>query len=99
MMEAERFPDDFDGISAGAPAMYFQVQNSLNHAWTRASNTRADGSKILQRAKLEVLHAAVMEHCDTLDGVKDGLLTDPRACRSIRSGSHVRQPRRIRQAA
>ena len=81
MMEAERFPDDFDGISAGAPAMYFQVQNSLNHAWTQAVNTRADGSKVLQRAKLEVLHSAVMDHCDTLDGIKDGLLTDPRACK------------------
>jgi len=80
MMEAERFPEDFDGISAGAPAMYFQVQNSLNHAWTQAVNTRMDGTKILARAKLEVLHAAVMEHCDALDGVKDGLLSDPRAC-------------------
>ena len=80
MMEAERFPEDFDGISAGAPAMYFQVQNSLNHAWTQHVNTRTDGTKILQRAKLELLHAAVINHCDTLDGVKDGLLTDPRAC-------------------
>ena len=81
MMEAERFPDDFDGISAGAPAMYFQVQNSLNHAWMQAVNTRQDGTKILQRAKLEALHTVVMDHCDTLDGVKDGLLTDPRACK------------------
>lgn len=81
MMEAERFPDDFDGISAGAPAMYFQVQNSLNHAWTQFANTRADGTKILQGAKLSLLHAAVIDHCDTLDGVKDGLLTDPRACK------------------
>lgn len=81
MMEAERYPEDFDGIAAGAPAMYFQIQNSLNHAWTQAANTRADGTKILQRAKLEILHAAVMEHCDTLDGVRDELLTDPRACK------------------
>lgn len=81
MMEAERFPDDFNGISAGAPAMYFQIQNSLNHSWTQAANTRPDGTKILERSKLEVLHAAVIEHCDTLDGIKDGLLTDPRACK------------------
>ncbi|WP_158615371.1 tannase/feruloyl esterase family alpha/beta hydrolase [Acidipila sp. EB88] len=81
MMEAQRFPEDFDGISAGAPAMYFQVQNSLNHAWTQAANTRADGSKILQGAQLQSLHAAVIRHCDLLDGIKDGLLTDPRACK------------------
>ena len=61
--------------------MYFQVQNSLNHAWTQAVNTRVDGSKILQLPKLEVLHAAVIEHCDALDGIKDGLLSDPRACK------------------
>lgn len=81
MVEAERFPNDFDGISAGAPAMYFQVQNSLNHAWTQAANTRANGSKILQREKLQLLHAAVIDHCDSIDGIKDGLLSDPRACK------------------
>ena len=61
--------------------MYFQVQNSLNHAWTQFANTRADGTKILQGSKLFLLHAAVIDHCDMLDGVKDGLLTDPRACK------------------
>lgn len=81
LMEAQRFPDDFDGVSAGAPAMYFQVQNSLNHAWTQAANTRADGTKILQQAKLEILHTAVIDHCDMLDGVMDGLLSDPRVCK------------------
>jgi feruloyl esterase len=80
LMEAERFPEDFDGISAGAPAMLFQVQNSFYHAWTTAANLRSDGSPILLSARLPVLHAAVVSHCDLLDGTKDGLLGDPRAC-------------------
>lgn len=81
MMEAERYPDDFDGISAGAPAMLFDVQNSFFHSWGVFVNTRPDGTHILLADKVPVLHAAVIEHCDTLDGNKDGLLSDPRACK------------------
>ena len=84
MMEAERYPDDFDGISAGAPAMLFTVQNSFWHAWTTAANLDAAGRPILYADKLAVLHKAVIEHCDGLDGNADGLLTDPRAC-SVKS--------------
>ncbi|HEV3430684.1 MAG TPA: tannase/feruloyl esterase family alpha/beta hydrolase [Paraburkholderia sp.] len=80
LMEAQRYPDDFDGISAGAPAMLFQIQNSFFHAWTVAANRGSDGQPILLAPKLRVLHDAVIAHCDTLDGVKDGLLSDPRAC-------------------
>ncbi len=87
LMEAQRYPDDFDGISAGAPAMLFQVQNSFWHAWTTAANRRPDGGRILAANKLPVLHAAVLAHCDALDGVKDGLVSDPRACRPDQSWS------------
>ncbi|WP_167056833.1 tannase/feruloyl esterase family alpha/beta hydrolase [Burkholderia sp. Ax-1719] len=80
LMEAQRYPDDFDGISAGAPAMLFQIQNSFFHAWTVAANRGSNGQPILLAPKLHVLHDAVIAHCDTLDGVKDGLLSDPRAC-------------------
>lgn len=80
LIEAERYPLDFDGVSAGAPAMLFQVQNSFYHAWTAAANTRPDGSHILLADKLAVLHKAVIDHCDELDGTRDGLLADPRAC-------------------
>ncbi|WP_322049558.1 tannase/feruloyl esterase family alpha/beta hydrolase [Paraburkholderia sp. J67] len=80
LMEAQRYPDDFDGISAGAPAMLFQIQNSFFHAWTVAANRDSNGQPILLAPKLRVLHEAVIAHCDQLDGVKDGLLSDPRAC-------------------
>lgn len=75
--EAERFPDDFDGISAGAPAMLFQLQNGFWHSWLVAANTRADGTPILLTGKLAVLHAAVLAHCPA----EDGVLGDPRQCR------------------
>jgi hypothetical protein len=80
LMEAQRFPKDFDGIAAGAPAMNFQVQNSFYHAWMARSNTDAHGHAILTADKLPVLHAAVLAQCDALDGLKDGQITNPRQC-------------------
>jgi feruloyl esterase len=80
LVEAQRFPDDFDGIAAGAPAMNFQVQNSFYHAWMADSNTGPDGKIILIAARLPILHRAVVAACDELDGLKDGLLSDPRLC-------------------
>lgn len=80
LMEAMRFPDDFDGVIAGAPAMLFQVQNTLYHAWQAASNTDANGNITLLSGRLPILHKAVISACDALDGVKDGLLSDPATC-------------------
>ena len=80
LMEAQRYPDDFDGIIAGAPALMFQVQNSLHHGWLAMSNTGADGKPIVTAARLPILHKAVIAACDGLDGQHDGLLSDPRLC-------------------
>lgn len=80
LMEAQRYPDDFDGIIAGAPAMNFSVQNSFYHAWQARSNTGTDGQPILRAERLPILNDAVISACDDLDGLSDGLITDPRAC-------------------
>ncbi|WP_324768561.1 tannase/feruloyl esterase family alpha/beta hydrolase [Pokkaliibacter plantistimulans] len=80
VMEAQRFPDDFDGVIAGAPAMNFQAQNAVFHAWMAHVNTGADGKAILTAARLPLLHSAVLAQCDTLDGLKDGLISNPLAC-------------------
>lgn len=80
LMEAQRYPDDFDGISAGAPAAFFQFQNSFYHGWSVVANQRADGSAILLKDRLPILHRAVLQHCPTLSGVNDGILQNPYAC-------------------
>ncbi|WP_347557326.1 tannase/feruloyl esterase family alpha/beta hydrolase [Robbsia sp. KACC 23696] len=80
LIEAQRYPEDFDGIIAGAPAMMFQVQNALYHAWQVAANTDSEGKAIITAAALPLLHRAVLAQCDALDGQKDGILTDPRLC-------------------
>ena len=78
LMEAQRYPDDYDGIVAGAPANYW-IGLMTGELWSGLATTR-DPAQDLPRAKLPVLGAAVMDACDALDGLVDGLIDDPRAC-------------------
>jgi len=83
LMTAQRYPTDYNGIIAGAPAMIFQVQNSLHHGWLARANRDnglSTGNIVLYPAKAAVLHKAVVAACDALDGQTDGLLSDPRLC-------------------
>lgn len=78
---AQRYPADFDGIVAGAPANDWDPLLGVFQTWLARVNTAADGSPILTAAKLPALHNAVLAACDRLDGLADGQLDDPRACR------------------
>ncbi len=80
LMEAERFPADFDGIVAGAPVLSFEVQNSFVHGWEARSNTDPTGEAVLVASRLPILHDAVLAACDGLDGQVDGLVSAPQAC-------------------
>jgi Tannase and feruloyl esterase len=80
LMEAQRYPDDFDGIAAGAPASNMVVQNTFHHVWNVMANQDAAGSYILLAAKLPMLHDAVLKACDGLDSLVDGVIEDPRRC-------------------
>ena len=74
-MEAQRYPEDFDGIIAGAPA------NNWSHLFTGfVWNEQALAQSPIPTAKLPAIQNAVLVACDALDGVKDGLIEDPRAC-------------------
>ena len=80
LMEAQRYPDDFDGILAGAPANDLVVQNTFHHGWNVLANLDASGNPILLAGKLPLIHQAVVAACDALDGVADGIIDDPRRC-------------------
>lgn len=80
LMEAQRFPDDFDGIIAGAPAANFQVQNGIYHSWLTRANQDENGKTILLAPRLPILHDAVLGKCDEIDGLKDGIIANPQAC-------------------
>jgi len=80
LMSAQRFPQDFDGIIAGAPALDYTGLVASQMAWIVQANTATDGSEILDRAKVPLVAKAVLETCDGLDGQRDGLIDDPRRC-------------------
>jgi len=81
LMEAQRFPDDFDGIAAGAPALNFLVQNSFYHGWNAAIVDPMSSHPALTAKDLPVLHAAAIKACDGADGTADGIVSDPSACK------------------
>lgn len=80
LMSAQRFPQDFDGIIAGAPALDYTGLVATQSAWYVQANTGVDGSEILDRAKVALIARSVMEACDAIDGQRDGLIDDPRRC-------------------
>ena len=79
LTEAQRFPSDYDGIVAGAPGIN-RVRLNVGFLW----NWRAlhdGGADLLPTSKLPMLHRAVLAACDALDGLEDGIISDPRRCR------------------
>jgi hypothetical protein len=80
MEMAERYPDDFDGIIAGAPEIIAGPLNAENQTWDVRVNTDANGNAILTDDKLPALHAAVIAACGHDDGTNDGIVTDPQDC-------------------
>jgi len=80
LSEAQRYPDDFDGIVAGAPALYQNYLAPLSQGHLETVNRRADGTVILTQAKARVLAAAVLARCDGADGKVDGVVGNPDSC-------------------
>jgi Tannase and feruloyl esterase len=81
LMEAQRYPQDFNGIAAGAPAFNFLVQNSLYHGWNAKVVQSSSLKPTISEADLPVLNNAVLAACDINDGVKDGIVSDPMNCK------------------
>ncbi len=79
LISAQRFPQDFDGIIAAAPAGV-SSGGGLHLIWSALANLDEDGEPILPASKLPLLHDAVIGTCDGLDGLEDGLIEDPRQC-------------------
>jgi Tannase and feruloyl esterase len=78
LMEAQRFPADYDGIIAGAPANFWT--HLLTSAVWDAQATTSEEASYIPANKLPAIARAVNEACDAQDGVSDGILNDPRKC-------------------
>lgn len=78
MTEMQRFPDDYDGILAGAPGVNTPAM-SARRLWEMIQHDRHRG--VLDAAGWKRIADAAVAKCDPEDGIKDGLIEDPRACR------------------
>ena len=76
LQEAQRYPDDFDGIIAGAPANILAPLVAEIQVWNARANLDDQGDQILTADKLPALHAAAMQACAGVDG----LIDDPHTC-------------------
>ena len=79
LVEAQRFPMDFDGIVAGAPPWMQTGHQPYASYWPTLANMK-DGKPILDVSKLPLIHEAVLAACDANDGLKDGIIQNPAAC-------------------
>jgi feruloyl esterase len=77
LTSAQRYPEDFNGIVAGAPASHTSTQ-AFGQIWF--AQALGDPAGALPREKLTLVHDAVLNACDGLDGARDGVLENPLAC-------------------
>jgi len=79
--EIQHYPEDFDGVIAGAPGNN-RVRLNIGFLWQFLANHREgdNDTPIVPASKLPIVTAAAVEACDALDGVTDGVVDDPRMC-------------------
>jgi feruloyl esterase len=78
LTEAQRYPSDYNAIIAGAPA-----NNRIHlYVWSIsiAQTVQENEARYIPPSKYAMIHSAVLDTCDALDGLKDGLIGDPRRC-------------------
>ena len=79
LMEAQRFPDDFDGLLPSAPVYDFVGRTIAGAWWAQAVN--ADGrTSVLDDEAARAVHASILARCGAQAGVDEGVVTDPAAC-------------------
>ena len=78
LMEAQRFPEDYDGILAGAPAYAW---STLLASGVSAMQTLGDPKAYISATKLPAIQRASLDTCDAADGAKDSIIGDPNQCR------------------
>jgi hypothetical protein len=75
LLEAQRYPADYDGIIAGAPANYF-THHLAGFVW----NAQAVEAAYIPATKMKLIESAALEACDANDGLRDGVIDDPTKC-------------------
>ncbi|MEO9198759.1 MAG: tannase/feruloyl esterase family alpha/beta hydrolase [Antricoccus sp.] len=81
LVEAQRYPADYNGIIAIAPATNETSLGVLHLLWSALSNLDANGNNILTATQAELLNKAAIKQCDGADGLKDGIIGNALTCR------------------
>jgi len=78
MKEAQKYPGDFDGIIAGSPGLDWtgRAVGAL-----RIAQVTKDEAFRIPAAKAQLIHKAVLDACDAIDGIKDGVIDNPKKCK------------------
>jgi feruloyl esterase len=81
VMEAQRYPGDYDGIVAGDPTIFFTHLVAGGRLWVSLATLKdPDLASFIPASKVQLIADAVNARCDALDGVRDGIVDDPRRC-------------------
>ncbi len=78
MKEAQKFPADFNGIIAGSPGLDWSSRSAGS---MRIAQVTRDEAARVTAGKAQLIHKAVLDACDALDGIKDGVVDDPKRCK------------------
>lgn len=79
LSEVQRYPDDYDGVIAGAPGSN-RIRLIYGFLWAWQALHDADDKPLLTPAKLSAVGQRVLQQCDAVDGLRDGVIDDPRRC-------------------
>lgn len=104
LMEAQRFPEDYDGLLPSAPVYAYTAANTIGPAWFAQSVSDGHGGSVLNAAAAGAIDKSVLQHCGAQDGVEEPFVTDPPSCKwqpemiacaSAESGPDCLNPRQV----
>lgn len=104
LLEAQRFPEDFDGLMPSAPVYDYTGRSVIAAAWFAQAVSDGKGGSELNADAAQAVHKSVLEHCGAQAGVEEGLVTDPPSCKwkpemiacpSVDTGSVCLNPRQV----
>jgi feruloyl esterase len=79
LKEAQKYPGDYDGVVVGGFAAHL-THHTFAQMWIWQA-THKDAASVIPPAKFPAIHAAALAACDAKDGVKDGVIANPPACK------------------
>jgi feruloyl esterase len=81
LMEAQRFPEDFDGLMPSAPVYDYTGRNTIAAAWFAQGISDGRGGSVITAETSQAVHKSVLEHCGAQARVEEGFVTDPPSCK------------------